>query len=139
MGKRGPQPENTKKLENRGSTRVSSRKDEPEPGAFDDTCPDWLDDIAKQKWYKIVPQLKNLGVLGDVDSSLVAQYCHWWSKFIWGVTECPNDIHIQAKATDYLIKLGGRMGMSPSDRVGLQTTTSKKKDKDDKKYSIKFG
>ena len=39
---------------------------------------------------------------------------------MWLVENCPNDIHMQGKAADYIMRLGSRMGMSPSDRVGLK-------------------
>ncbi len=121
MGKRGPKPTPTATLINRGSWLAKVRKDEPISKTPVGSCPDWLDGVAADKWKSLTQRLERLGIINEADAETIAQYCHWWGRFMWLVSECPNDIHSQGKATEYLIKLGSRLGLSPSDRVGLKT------------------
>ena len=132
MGKRGPKPIPTEILKRRFSRAIENRGQEVSVSSddFDSDCPEWLDSLAREQWFKIVPRLKNLGVIGDIDFNVVSQYCHWWSKFVMTVKDCPNDIHGQSKASEQVLKLCAKLGLSPSDRVGL--SVDKKDDKKDK-------
>jgi phage terminase small subunit len=129
MGKRGPRPTPTKQLVNRGSKLAIHRTGEPTSGLPIGACPDWLDSMAAEKWNSLVPRLERLGIINEADAETVSQYCFWWSKFMWLVTQCPNDLHMQGKATEHLMRLGSRLGLSPADRVGLKT---EKQDKGDR-------
>ena len=131
MGKRGPKPVPTKTLKNRGSWLAETREREPVvcPDDFPDACPEWLGNTAKETWYDLVPRLKNLGIIGGVDPRILIDFCHFWGKFVDLCIECPNDIHNQAKASDKAWKAGAKLGLSPSDRVGLKTENKTERDK----------
>ena len=138
MGKRGTKPDSKEKSQLIGSRRAKDKEDSISANPFRSECPDWLDDVAKEKWYSLVSRMAAIGYIGDLDEEIVSEYCLWWSKLLYLVEECPNDVHLIGKATDYLLKIGARLGLSPSDRVNIPQ--AKKEDKkDEKSYSIKFG
>jgi len=138
MGKRGPQKESTQKLRNRGSNLAKEREGEPSGGDFTGTCPDWIEDRAKAKWFELVPRLKNAGLLTDLDEDVVARYCVWWDDYITLKEASPCAYCDLARCEQQLQKLGSKLGLSPSDRAGLCVSDNKGVKKD-KTYSIKFG
>lgn len=78
MGKRGPRPLPTAVLELRGSWKAKTRTGEPQPEG-EAIPPDWLDDIAKEEWNRLAPELKRLGLLRSLDQTAFALYCDLFS------------------------------------------------------------
>lgn len=136
MGKRVPKPTPTKTLKDRGSWLAKTRKNEPEPGVFDDSCPDYLGERGQAVWFQLIPILRDMGILGSADRLIVIAFCFWWGEFLRLTEECPNDTHMIGKATDYVLKLSSRLGLSPADRVGLKVD---KEEKDKSKRFFKVG
>ncbi|SDE83396.1 phage terminase small subunit P27 family [Terriglobus roseus] len=46
------------------------------------TCPDHLDDIAKEEWERVAPELLAAGLLTEADGSALAAYCAAYSRWI---------------------------------------------------------
>jgi len=137
MGKGGPQKESTVKLRNRGSNLVKGRDNEPSGGDFTCDCPDWMADDARAKWFNLVPKLKNSGILTELDEDVLARYCVWYSDYVTLKKASPAAYCDLARCEQQLQKLGAKLGLSPSDRVGLSVKA--KPEEKDKTYSIKFG
>jgi P27 family predicted phage terminase small subunit len=64
------------------SWRADAREGtEPRPEAGRPALPDWLDDVAKQCWEQLLPQLEQMGVLTRIDGNAIARYCQGWSDW----------------------------------------------------------
>jgi P27 family predicted phage terminase small subunit len=77
MGRRGPKPLPVSILEARGSRRI--RKDIVPPAAPASvdalSMPDWLDPLAADGWRRITAVLKTMGILEQVDQTVLGRYC----------------------------------------------------------------
>ena len=79
-GGRPPKPTRAKAIA--GTLRADRMNaDEPMPQRGRPVCPSWLDDIAKRRWAKIVPELDRLGMLTLVDGDALACYCQAFAEF----------------------------------------------------------
>lgn len=135
MGSRGPAPTPTNILERRGSWRAAVREGEPRPPASAPAKPRWLPKEAAKIWDQVVPQLMAMGVLTEVDWSVLARFCELraeelrWRRelakeghFIKG----PNGRYVNPKkwfldnARREVRKEEARLGMSPSDRTRIR-------------------
>ena len=56
-------------------------RNEPQPLDGKLSCPDWLDDEAKQAWRQLLPMLDQMGVLSRIDRNALARYCQLWSRW----------------------------------------------------------
>lgn len=45
-------------------------------------CPEWLDQLAKAEWARIVPELELLGIAGPIDAALLASYCQTYANWV---------------------------------------------------------
>ncbi len=82
MGKPGPKPKPIRLRMLCGNpSRRPLPKNEPRPESGAPPMPDWLDELAKQEWLRIVPGLEACGILSCVDSFVLEGYCvcysHW--------------------------------------------------------------
>lgn len=68
------------------------RKHEINPNKDKIVCPDWLGEIAKDEWHKIVEDLKELDIITNLDVSALAVYCDAYENYV--------------KATEQVQKLG---------------------------------
>jgi len=159
MGKRGPVPTPTRILENRGSWRGKVRNEE-EPEALGNLrIPHWLQGAGRKMWQRISPELKALGLVGTVDSHMLARYCALFARWL----ECNEFINekgmvetVSTKDSEYvkeypqvarlvslnqqLVQMERNFGMSPAARVSLVPQKSSKKEvNDDKNRFFKVG
>jgi phage terminase small subunit len=134
----GPKKTPTKTLEDRGSWLAKTRNGtEPE---YDDSvpvCPDFLDDIAKKEWNRLVPLLTSAGVLKTTDRNALARYCVLWSKFVLLQKPGLGDLGDLKKIDDSMRKLEACFGLTPADRSNVKV--NKKLDKNDKKSYFRAG
>jgi len=82
MGRRGPPPKPThlKLLAgNPGKRRINTR--EPQPPKDAPRCPAWITDEAKRVWRRLVPLLKDMGILTTVDADALAGYCQTYARW----------------------------------------------------------
>lgn len=78
-----PKPHNLQVL-NGFPSKQSKAKRNRKPLTFTEgrpECPDWLDDIAKDEWGKVVSELEAKGMLMKIDRFLVAAYCEYFSEW----------------------------------------------------------
>lgn len=82
MGRRGPAPKPTAlKLLQGNPGKRAINKNEPQPKDAIPRCPAWLDEEAKVAWKRIVPQLRDMGVLTLIDADALTNYCDTWSRW----------------------------------------------------------
>jgi P27 family predicted phage terminase small subunit len=55
-------------------------KDVVKPPPSSPEPPDWLHDLAKREWYRILPILENLGLMTDLDVVPLAAYCQAYAR-----------------------------------------------------------
>jgi P27 family predicted phage terminase small subunit len=44
--------------------------------------PEWLDEVAKAEWERVIPDLAEMGVLSRADRPALAAYCTAWSRWV---------------------------------------------------------
>ena len=129
----------TQVLRNRGSWRAKNRDGEVEGQHFTEPCPEWMTDRAKAKWFDLIPRLVGSNILTDLDGDVVSRYCSWWDSYLTVLETNPSCYTDLSRCEAALHKLGSKLGLSPSDRVGLKSNKPDKDAKDDKSYSFKLG
>jgi len=75
MAKPGPRKTPKAVLQARGSWRARDRPDETSAVGGEPDCPEWLGHDARAVWSRMLPLLRALGTLADVDGYLLACYC----------------------------------------------------------------
>ena len=76
MGERGPAPTPSAIKRARGTFRADRvAADEPK-AAGKPVCPRWLPAEAQREFRRIAKELSALGVLGRIDGTALARYCH---------------------------------------------------------------
>lgn len=106
--------------------------------------PKWLtDETAKKEWKRIVPQLLEINVVGNLDLANVAGYCNAYAGYrkateelskmplvyvdkADGKTKSNPYVEIQAKYAQEMRRFGDLCGMSVSSRLKAAATRSKK-------------
>lgn len=113
-------------------------------------CPDWItNETAKKEYNKLSTNLKELGIITNLDVNMLASYCIAYANYI-RVTNTMADqpllleqtnkagftniienplIRIQLKYSDEMKKIASQMGLSISSR--MQLVVPVKKDKKD--------
>ena len=140
MGKRGTKQTPTAILKLRGSWRANIRKDEPQPEPGRPECLAMLGERARELWDYYSDQLEKMGVLTMIDEGVLYQYCatrEMYEKCYERIVKGGMDLPIKdagGKIIDYkdrpeisrfirlgekLMRLAQKLGLSPSDRVGL--------------------
>lgn len=140
MGARGPAPTPTAILERRGSWRAATREGEPRPPVAEPAKPRWLPREAAKFWDLVVPQLLALGVLAEIDWSVLAQFCearaevNRWRRVLdkegWVLTTRTKGggmykylnphVSLINKAREQLRSAEARLGLSPADRTRIR-------------------
>ena len=137
MAGRRPKPSRVKEIEGNAGKRPVN-KNEPRPRLAIPDCPDHLDELAKQEWNRIAPELFRLGLLTNIDRAGIAAYCQSWSRWVdaennlkkFGtVIKTPKGYPIQNPylsianaAVDQMRKFEIEFGMTPSSRSRIDTS-----------------
>ncbi len=148
MGRRGPPPTPTPQLRLANSKLVKNRKDEPEPSSTTPRMPTWLRPEAKTIWKRVVPQLQQMGVLGNVDANALGRYCESHSRWtaaamvvrkqgetaerknaegdVYMIAQRP-EAKLMATLNESLRKLEAEFGMTPAGRARLAVDLNESK------------
>ena len=81
MRGRKPIPTTLHILKGNPSKKKDLGKNEPKPAPATPRCPSWLHPDAKAEWKRIVPQLRDLGLLSQVDMAALVGYCQSWAWY----------------------------------------------------------
>lgn len=106
--------------------------DEPKPQPIAPQCPEWLDDVAKEKWQELAPKLEKLGLLTEADGEAFALLCAHWSNAVRAqqalnreglvVDGKRNPAAAQLKEnSEAFRRYCALFGMNPTDRARLRT------------------
>jgi P27 family predicted phage terminase small subunit len=141
---RGRRPRPTKLTVLKGNPgKRALNEDEPQPPVTDDElqAPDWLDPRAQAEWERIVPIMRDLGVMTDVDIGVMAGYCQAYSTLQDAVLQMQNFglvyqptkgknylqqtpfLSIANKAMSQMRKLAAELGLTPSSRSRIKADT----------------
>lgn len=137
MAGRKPKPTALKKLQGNPGKRALN-KEEPKPKSEIPTCPHYLSFTAKQEWKRLCKELASLGLLTNLDRSMLAAYCQAYS--VWKeaaekisteglMIESPSGYEMQSpyvsilnKQVEIMIKLSAEFGMSPASRTKIKVS-----------------
>lgn len=138
MGRRGPRPTPTTTLRLRGSWRADARKSEPKPKLGAPPMPSWLSLEAKAEWKRVVPELKRLGLLTQLDRAALSLYCVAYGRWataekelaVLGMVVRTRDgnliqnpyLCIANRAAKQMSEMLAEFGMSPSSRTRVTAT-----------------
>lgn len=140
MGKRGPRPTSTAKLQLRGSWRgkTVARKNEVKAKPAVPNPPAAMSKEAKAEWKRVVKELDALGLIAKIDRAALSILCNAWSDYVearaklkkTGKTftneKCEIKPHPFVKIQNDAAALWHRMckefGLAPASRAGLQPT-----------------
>lgn len=156
MGRRGPKPTPTKVLRAAGSWLAKTRPDEPDATAGIPDPPEYLNDGARRHWMRLVPMLRDTGLLGLEYRDALGDLCHALDQRdriavvmneIFDTDRVSSDAPELADTFRELRKLSdavfGRcakgyalFGMSPADRA--RVTSGKANGKADSKDKSRF-
>jgi P27 family predicted phage terminase small subunit len=130
LGKRGakPKPATFKVLHG----NPGKREIPPDPRVYGALSPpDWLEDVALDKWNALAPELERTMGAAALDSDTLAAYCYAYATFVrlrdaedtvmsdkGSIYQNP-EVGIRNKSLEQMRKFGSVLGLSPSDRVGL--------------------
>ncbi len=103
MGSRGPAPQSAKtKLLNGNPGKRAVTQNVPQPDTRPPECPEWLDDIAKEHWAKMSPELVRMGLLTSVDGDAFAAYCQAYAEFRIATETLRDEMRVCSTNTGYL-------------------------------------
>jgi P27 family predicted phage terminase small subunit len=110
---------------------------EPKPGNAVPTCPAHLQPTAKAEWKRLAKQLHQLGVLTELDRSVLAAYCQAygrWAEAERKLKETPVLLRTPAgyvqpspwlaisnKSVELMHKFAAELGLSPASRSRVTT------------------
>lgn len=154
MGKRGPKPTPKAVLKLRGSWRAGKALDDKTPKARP-ARPQWITGEAHKEWKRIIPVLEKLGILAEIDRTIIASYCQYYAQWKDASEKLKykNEVLVSDKGNEYqnpLITVADRawdrmkkcldaMGMSPAARTGIAVTPKNTESKDKSRFFDKKG
>lgn len=123
MGNR-PTPTAMKKLSgNAGRRPMNEHEPKPPPGAPD--CPPWLVGDARDEWDRITPALALMGVLTQVDHSVLIGHCVTYGEIVQTVKLGePLKAALLGQMRAYAVELG----LTPAARAKLSIAPPKPED-----------
>jgi P27 family predicted phage terminase small subunit len=139
--KPGPKPTPTSLKRLRGNSgKHSLPEGEPDPMVVDSVDPPpVLNQVAREEWQRLAPELLRLGLLTVVDLGLLAMWCSAWATFCDaerqlaegplytdrnGLVRRSPWIIVRRDAVETMLKVADRMGFSPSARVSIVNHSS---------------
>lgn len=150
MGKRGPAPEPTALKAFKGNPgKRPLNGDEPQFPPGTPTCPEWLGDIARAKWFELLGVLTKVpGLLRSGDGEALALYCEAYEEMRLAQDAINQEgmivtsekggryqhpaVGIKNRAIQRMGRIGALFGLSPSDRAALRIKDEPPKTKEGK-------
>ena len=115
---------------NPGKRPINGR--EPRPGPAIPTCPSHLSPTGKAEWKRLARQLQQLGILSQLDRSVLAAYCQSYGRWVEaerklketppllktpaGYVQPSPWLAISNKAVELMHKFAAELGLSPASR-----------------------
>ena len=88
-------------------THRAENGDEPKPEINIPPCPDYLDKEAKKEWERVSQELYDLGIITNIDRSILASYCQNYSIWVNAIKKLNNEgMFLKVKKTPRQITTG---------------------------------
>lgn len=147
---RGRKPIPTQILKLKGTFQPCRRNNviELPPGCPE--APEWLSEIARDEWNRIIGVLVTTGIVTEADLAVMAGYCQSWSDYITAVMDInkngttltsetgvikPNPaLGIMDKAWTRCLRAATELGITPSSRGKVMAGEAKSEDQGRQKY-----
>jgi len=112
--------------------------------------PRWLQGHARKKWESLVPQLRDIGLIREVDVDLLAAYCQAYGEFM-DLTELITEPLIKTVKGNWIqhpglacrnaaykrmLQIGKEFGLSPKSRKDLDCLKQKAKESDRTRFFV---
>jgi P27 family predicted phage terminase small subunit len=136
-----PTPTEIKKLRGNPGHRALN-ENEPQPPDGKLTCPQFLDGVARRKWYKLLSITTAMGTAKPIDEDLLAAYCSEYGRWVEAerilkrtgpIIKTKNDNLIQSpligvsnRAQELMLKYGAELGIGAATRSRLNATDARK-------------
>jgi len=139
MARRAKSPA-VKQLTGNPGRRKLKRSKSTDATAGAEQPPEWLGELAREEWLRVVGELKRLGVYHQLDQALLAGYCEAYERWrraqeatqkhgfcyerrdqdgqIAYIGTYP-EVSIAAKALDQMRRLAAELGITPRGRADL--------------------
>jgi P27 family predicted phage terminase small subunit len=106
--------------------------------------PKWLTGDARNEWKRILPLLEEMGILAEIDRTMLALYCKCYAEWREADALCKSllikttngniiqhpALSIRTNAWERLRKVCAEFGLSPSARTGLAAMPKSRDTKD---------
>lgn len=116
-------------------------------------APAFLDDVAKEEFYRVVEETAKIDVLDNLDLSILAMYCNAYSQYIEVNEQIRNTmpalryndkgrssplINIQDKLAKQILSYSSKLGLATTDRLKLMVPNELAENKENKflKYVV---
>lgn len=116
-------------------------------------APTFLDEIAKEEFYRVVDETAKIDVLDNLDLSILAMYCNAYSQYIEVNEQIRNTmpalryndkgrssplINIQDKLAKQILSYSSKLGLATTDRLKLMVPNELAENKENKflKYVV---
>ena len=135
---RGPKPKPKPMLALAGSRRADVANQDVDPESKLPRAPRWMSDLAKKEWRRVGGELLKLGLVTEIDRTVLALYCQAFADYLDAKTEVDESgltfetengnliqhpaVGIMNKAWERCLKAATQFGMSPSSRRGIVAT-----------------
>lgn len=133
VGGRKPKPTALKKLAGYPGHRPHNEF-EPIPAPAIPTCPAFLSGPERTEWRRVTKELHELGLLAEIDRSLLAIYCMQWGTFLKASAQLKKRgrltiltgkggyiqdplVGVRNQAAQQVVKIAELFGISPSARA----------------------
>lgn len=111
---------------------------EPSPTIELPDAPLVLDDLAREEWDRLAPELVKLGILSGIDRLQLATYCQAYSRWVKAEDALAEDgyvlfgsgekggayqnpmLAVANKAMEQMLKIAAEFGMTPSSRTKIK-------------------
>ncbi len=116
-------------------------KDEPQVAVSEPDAPEYLCEVGKAEWQKMVKLLAGMRVMSEADVTALALYCDAFARWRHAIAAVNADgavlettngnkiqhpyLQIANKAHDQMLKLLCEFGLTPSSRTRVKTTNGK--------------
>ena len=108
-------------------------------------CPEWLDEVGRTEWVRVVPLLTSMGLLGKIDRTALAAYCQSYARWVAaekmisdegllrglgdeGYVQQNPAVTIAHKYLDKVKSFCAEFGMTPSARARMSVPGKKDED-----------
>ncbi len=88
--------------------------------------PEWLNDEAREEWWRVVNGYAVSGIITPLDRGMLATYCSMWSRFAAAEQAVPY-VGQNASFINAMILVASKLGLTPVSRASMKVPNAKPK------------